>query len=53
MRRMTKLLATAIAVTTIFTMINSEALAAPYNHKKQELVQPDGNKVQVDITGDE
>jgi M6 family metalloprotease-like protein len=50
---MTKFLATAIAVTTMFTITNSVVLAAPYSHKKQELVQPDGNKVQVDITGDE
>ena len=53
MRRMMKLLATAITVTTMFTITNSEVLAAPYNHKKQELIQPDGTFVQVDITGDE
>ncbi|WP_394525705.1 M6 family metalloprotease domain-containing protein [Lacrimispora sp. JR3] len=53
MRKMIKHLATAIAVATMFTITSSTVLAAPYNHKKQDLVQPDGTKVQVDITGDE
>lgn len=53
MHKMMKRLAAAIAVTTMFTITSSTVLAAPYNHKKQDLIQPDGNKVQVVITGDE
>ncbi|WP_077609196.1 M6 family metalloprotease domain-containing protein [Clostridium sp. Marseille-P2415] len=53
MRKTLKLLTTAVAVATMFTVTNTQVSAAPYSHKKYELVQPDGSKVQVDVTGDE
>jgi hypothetical protein len=49
MRRMIKFFATAMTVATMFTITNSEALAAPYVNKEFELLQPDGSKVQVEM----
>lgn len=53
MRKTIQFFATAMTVATMFTVTNTQAFAAPYTNKAFELVQPDGSKVQVEITGDE
>jgi M6 family metalloprotease-like protein len=53
MNKIRRFLTTTAVVVTMFAITSIETSAAPYNHKKCELVQPDGSKVQVEITGDE
>jgi M6 family metalloprotease-like protein len=53
MGKIIKCLTTATSVVTMWGIMNIGASAAPYNHQKHELIQPDGSMVQVEITGDE
>ncbi len=53
MHKLTKLLTTTVAAVSVMAIMNAEALAAPCNYKNYELVQPDGSKVEVEISGDE
>ncbi|WP_160690428.1 M6 family metalloprotease domain-containing protein [Clostridium sp. C2-6-12] len=53
MGKLTKFLTTTAAVATICGTMSVGAYAAPYINQKHELIQPDGSKVQVKITGDE
>jgi M6 family metalloprotease-like protein len=48
-----KFLVTTVIVLSMFIMMNTESLAAPYNSKICDLIQPDGSKVKVLVSGDE
>lgn len=53
MRNYIKFLVTTFTVLSVFSVLNTEALAAPYADKVCELIQPDGSVVDVLVNGDE
>lgn len=53
MGKITRYLITTATVVTIWGIMSIGASAAPYYNQNRELIQPDGSKVQVKISGDE
>lgn len=53
MSKITKYLMMTAAATVVSCVFSTGVLAAPMHNQKHELIQPDGSKVQVMVTGDE
>ncbi|URZ09179.1 M6 family metalloprotease domain-containing protein [Clostridium felsineum] len=53
MSKIIKYLTSAVVIAVTYSVLSTGVLAAPVHNQKHELRQPDGNKVQVLVTGDE